>query len=221
MSTELNKENIGEQGIPGPNLHHKHVPKPMQKISSSGNGSSRKFLEVSNKINSKQTKQTLIGKTGFANIVGNKKVPNGKISIFKDEKPSTTDDESQTELTDSDILELESNVQFYKDLAEKRREALDESLKENEELHIENEEQKQKIESLEETIEQSKKIIDMISPCLFEDEEEKEDTEGNNEPPSGSEGVEKVKIKSSEATESSNKRENSEKLESVLEKNDD
>ena len=132
MSSELNKENIGEQGLLGPNQQHKHALKPMQKHSSSGNGSSRKFLEISNKINSKQTKQTLLGKTGFADIVGNKKVSNGKISIFKDEKISTTDDESQTELTDSDILELESNVQFYKNLAEKRREALDESLKENE-----------------------------------------------------------------------------------------
>ena len=220
MSTELNKENIAEQELLGPNQQHKHGLKPMQKNSSSGNGASRKFLEVSNKISSKQTKQPLFGKTGFGNIVGNKKAPNGKISIFKDEKPSTTDDESQTELTDSDILELESNVQFYKDLAEKRREALDESLKENEELHIENEEQKQKIESLEETIEQTKKIIDMISPCLFEDEEGKEDTEGNNEPPSGSESDEKVKIDSSEANESSNKKENSENLESALEKND-
>ena len=87
MSTELNKENVGEQGLLGPNQQHKHGLKPMQKNSSSGNGSSRKFLEVSNKITSKQIKQPLFGKTGFADIVGKKKVSSGKISIFKDNSP--------------------------------------------------------------------------------------------------------------------------------------
>merc|ERR1711955_80669 len=70
----------------------------------------------------------------------------------------------------------EPDTQFYKDLAEKRREALDESLKENEELWIVNEEQKEKVKtleskvhSLEETVEKARKISELLEPYLDND----------------------------------------------------
>ena len=72
---------------------------------------------------------------------------------------------------------ISPDVTFYKDLAEKRREALNESLKENEELHIENEllkceneELKETKLSLEETVEKARKIMDLIEPCLSDDD---------------------------------------------------
>merc|ERR1712150_444246 len=76
---------------------------------------------------------------------------------------------TQTTLAGSDVLKfgkiLQPDVQFYKDLAEKRREALNESLNENEKLWIENKEHKEevkflkdRIHSLEETVEKARKI---------------------------------------------------------------
>merc|ERR1712150_90270 len=83
----------------------------------------------------------------------------------------------QTKLAGSDVLDFEKmlqpDVQFYKDLAEKRREALNESLNENEKLWIENEEQKEEVKllkdrvhSLEETVEKARKISELLEPYL-------------------------------------------------------
>jgi len=87
---------------------------------------------------------------------------------------------TQTKLSWNDLLDdkamNEPDTQFYKDLAEKRREALNESLKENEELWIENEEQKEKVKtletkvhSLEETVEKARKISEILEPYLDDD----------------------------------------------------
>ena len=116
-----------------------------------------------------------------------------KFKIHEDpnSKPTTTkttsqQKETQTKLTGPDLMDftemVSPDVTFYKDLAEKRREALNESLKENEELHIENgllkcenEELKETKLSLEETVEKARKIMDLIEPCLNDDDSEEQD----------------------------------------------
>ena len=67
---------------------------------------------------------------------------------------------------------LSPDVEFYKNLAEARREALDESLNQNEELWVENEELKERVASLEETVEKARKITEMIEPYLNDDSNE-------------------------------------------------
>jgi len=159
------------------------------------------FKKVENKPN------TLIGRTSggflklFANEKSNNKITGKTVKIFEDasnteKRPvSKTSCEpkpqelastcTQTNLTGNDILDfektIEPEVQFYKDLAEKRREALNESLKENEELWIENEEQKEKVKtledkvhSLEETVEKARKLSELLEPYLDAEVEGKE-----------------------------------------------
>merc|ERR1712150_259098 len=86
---------------------------------------------------------------------------------------------TQTTLAGSDVLKfgkiLQPDVQFYKDLAEKRREALNESLNENEKLWIENKEHKEEVKilkdrvhSLEETVEKARKITGELNIELLE-----------------------------------------------------
>ena len=114
--------------------------------------------------------------------------PSSKSSSSKKDavtKSTSQHQGTQTKLTGPDLMDftemVSPDVTFYKDLAEKRREALDESLKENEELHIENEllkcqkqEQKETILSLEETVEKARKIMDLIEPCLSDDNSEEQ-----------------------------------------------
>merc|ERR1712150_131349 len=80
---------------------------------------------------------------------------------------------TQTTLAGSDVLKfgkiLQPDVQFYKDLAEKRREAL------NERLRIENKEHKEEVKilkdrvhSLEETVEKARKITGELNIELLE-----------------------------------------------------
>ena len=108
--------------------------------------------------------------------------PNSKAAITK---TTSQQKETQTKLTGPDLMDftemVSPDVTFYKDLAEKRREALDESLKENEELHIENEllrceneELKETNLSLEETVEKARKIMDLIEPCLSDDDSDEQ-----------------------------------------------
>ena len=114
--------------------------------------------------------------------------PNSKSSSTKKDavtKSTSQHQGTQTKLTGLDLMDfsemISPDVTFYKDLAEKRREALNESLKENEELHIENElikckyeEQKETILSLEETVEKARKIMDLIEPCLSDDDSDEQ-----------------------------------------------
>ena len=100
--------------------------------------------------------------------------------------PTKNQAATQTQLTGSDLTEFQNmvspDVQHYKDLAEARREALNESLKENEELFIEKEEYKEKVDylekrvlSLEETVEKARKITEMIEPYLNSNEDDEDD----------------------------------------------
>ena len=248
MSTELNKENLGDQGLLGSNQPHKHEPKLSQKQHANlpAAGLLRKPLKESNQI---KPKPILGQNAGFKNI---KKGSKETIEIFQDPIASITEEtkkgnstkESQTKLTGSDLDDFQAmvspDVEFYKDLAEKRRDALNESIKENEELHIENEEQKEKIEelniknekktekidhleekvaSLEQTVENARKIIDMISPCLLEEEEEKVEKEVD-ENIENSEDLKSATKEVSEPKEGSKDEDNDEKFESELNTND-
>ena len=248
MSTELNKENLGDQGLLGSIQPHKYEPKLSLKKHKNlpATELSRKPLKESNQI---KPKPILGENAGFKNI---KKGSKEKTFIFQDPKESITQEskkenstkESQTKLTGSDLDDFQAmispDVEFYKDLAEKRRDALNESIKENEELHIENEEQKEKIEelninnekktekidhleekvaSLEQTVENTRKIIDMISPCLLEDEEEKVEKEVD-ENIENSEDLKSATKEVSEPKECSKKEDNDEKFGSENKTND-
>ena len=133
--------------------------------------------------------------------------PNSKSSSTKKDavtKSTSQHQGTQTKVTGPDLMDfsemISPDVTFYKDLAEKRREALNESLKENEELHIEyellkcqNEEQKETILSLEETVEKARKIMDLIEPCLTDDdcEEQNEISPPSDDAKSESDNIEK------------------------------
>ena len=133
--------------------------------------------------------------------------PSSKLSSTKNDvvtKSISQHQGTQTKLTGPDLMDftemVSPDVTFYKDLAEKRREALNESLKENEELHIEkellkcqNEEQKETILSLEETVEKARKIMELIEPCLTDDdcEEQNEISPPSDDAKSKSDNIEK------------------------------
>lgn len=164
----------------------------------------------------KATSSNLIGReAGFDKYFApekSKKTGEKGFKIYQDSQTESSTSSSskvlktchtQTKLTGKDLFDLQSAVtpdaEYYKELAEKRREALNESLKENEELWIENQEQSQKLEeqsqqleeqsqqleehsqknayleekvvSLEETVEKARKITEMIGPYLDEEAE--------------------------------------------------
>jgi len=159
-----------------------------------------------NKAKSGQQKQSsLIGSKGFLQISkdakSNKSGGGGSLFVFKDENADVKVTKNspaksihahvQTVLSGDYGSVIDADVAFYKELAEKRREALDESLKENEslvmendELRLENAELKSENESLQESVEKARKITDMLAPILAnsddeDEEEEKEDTESD------------------------------------------
>ena len=211
MSTELNKETVGEKGIIGsiqhPKLSAKANSNKKDHVTLPSSDSSRKLKLNNDNIPNKPK----LFENGFQGIS-----KNPGITIFQDksvlekekkETPKiipTKNQRSQTELTGPDLVEFQStispDVEFYKELAEKRREALNESLKENEELHIENElikckyeEQKETILSLEETVEKARKIMELIEPCLTDDdcEEQNEISPPSDDAKSESDNTEK------------------------------
>lgn len=175
-------------------------------ISSNKNRKTLQILQEKNdkKAGNKKTigSNTLISREsgGFAKIfakpekASNKCVGKG-FKIYEDEDKGVVSTSSsqtlaisktflsactQTKLTGNDLIDLQSTIQpgaeFYKELAEKRREALDESLNENERLWIENEEQREtvktleeKVSSLEDTVEKARKITEILEPYLNED----------------------------------------------------
>ena len=161
-----------------------------QKIKSSNPSGPRKPLKVVN------------NKDGFSSISkdcqssvhifkDSEKETVGKVSNRKDKQepkksPTKNQAATQTQLTGSDLIDFQKMVspdaQYYKDLAEARREALNDSLKENEELFIEKEEYKEKVQyleekvsSLEETVEKARKITEMIKPYLNDNEEDEDE----------------------------------------------
>ena len=199
---------------------------PVKTMTSATNAGGRKTLKVlqekagKNPSNAQsQTKATssnLIGReAGFDKYFApekSKKTGEKGFKIYQDSQiESSTSSSSkvlktchtQTKLTGKDLFDLQAAVtpdaEYYKELAEKRREALNESLKENEELWIENQEQSQKLEeqsqqldeqsqrleeqsqknayleekvvSLEETVEKARKITELIGPYLGEEAE--------------------------------------------------
>jgi len=160
-----------------------------------------------------QKQSSLIGSKGFLQI--SKDAKSGKsggggggggLFVFKDENvdvkatknspaKSITHAHVQTVLSGDYGSVVDGDVAFYKELAEKRREALDESLKENEslvmendELRLENAELKSENVSLQESVEKARKITDMLAPILAdsddeaEEEEKKEGTESDEAP---------------------------------------
>jgi hypothetical protein len=177
-----NKENVGEDKF------SQKLVATKQNVKSSNSSGTRKPLNVFNK------------KDGFSNISKDRQKG---VPIFKDSEketsgklpkeepkksPTKNEATTQTQLTGSDLIDYQQMVspdtQYYKDLAEARREALDESLKENEELFIEKEEYKEKnqyleekVLSLEETVEKARKITEMIEPYLNDNEEDKDEDE--------------------------------------------
>ena len=231
MSTELNKENVGEKGIIGsiqhPKLSTKANSNKKDHVTLPSSDSSRKLKLNNDNIPNKPK----LFENGFQGISKNPgiKIFQDKSVLEKEKKETpkiipTKNQRSQTELTGPDLVEFQStispDVKFYKELAEKRREALNESLKENEELHIENEEQKEEIESLKQSVEKAKKIIDLISPCLFEEENDEDNKEADKDNSSGSENLEESIKDASEETEALKKEDNGDGHKVELEGND-
>ena len=120
---------------------------------------------------------SLIGKSGFLQIAKESK---GKpLTVFEDKKGVDKSIKSvhvQTERSGDHGSVTDQDLVYFKDLAEKRREALDESLKENEslvtendELKLENTDLKSKNESLRRSVEKAQKVMDMlgVSPQRF------------------------------------------------------
>ena len=95
-----------------------------------------------------------------------------------------------------------------------------------EKLNIKNEKKTEKIDhleekvaSLEQTVENARKIIDMISPCLLEDEEEKVEKEVD-ENATNSEDYKSDTKEASEPKDGTKEEDNDEKFESELKTND-
>ena len=239
MSTELNKENVGEKEIIGFVQHQKHGIKEVSNkkdLAAFSSGGLRKPLGKLNNDNKPGDVNQFFGQgEGFKNIC---KSSTDKTQIYKDkivptkekkETPKinpTKNQRSQTELSGQDLVDFQNtispDVEFYKELAEKRREALNESLKENEELHIENEEQKEEIETLKQSVEKAKKIIDLISPCLFEEDNDEGDKEAGKDTDdhANSENLEKDIKDSCDKTDSLEKEDNCDGLKGESEGND-
>ena len=128
-------------------------------------------------------------KSGFENCFGNNtgkstappkihqdlliKIPSGESTDLPKKCHQMTQTLTTTGSDSSSSLVSSSsdNESFYKELAERRREALNESLKENEEIWLELEAKnekigdlEEKIVSLEETVEKARKVSEMIAP---------------------------------------------------------
>jgi len=164
-----------------------------------------------NKSGGQQKQSSLIGSKGFLQISkdakSGKSGGNGGLFVFKDENVGVkTKKDSPAKLIHTHVQTVvsgdygsvtDADVAFYKELAEKRREALDESLKENEslvmendELRLENAELQSENKSLQESVEKARKITDMLAPILAnsddedDDEDEKEEVTESSDAPS-------------------------------------
>ena len=168
---------------------------PVKTMTSATNAGGRKTLKVlqekagKNPSNAQsQTKATssnLIGReAGFDKYFApekSKKTGEKGFKIYQDSQTESSTSSSskvlktchtQTKLTGKDLFDLQAAVtpdaEYYKELAEKRREALNESLKENEELWIENQEQSQKLEEQSQQLEEQSQQLEEKSQRLEE-----------------------------------------------------
>jgi len=141
--------------------------------------------------------QSLFGFKGFAQIskeASNKKAfdvfsdENAVSSGSADQKPDNLQHRhSQTDITgDYASVVGDGDLAFYKELAERRREALNDSLKENESLVSENAELKcrnyeldNENQSLLESVEKANRLAEMLEP-LFSNADEEEKEEGSS-----------------------------------------
>lgn len=143
--------------------------------------------------------QSLFGFKGFAQI--SKESSNKKaFDVFSDENAVSTPDSdkkqdnfshrhSQTDITgDYASVVSDGDLAFYKELAERRREALNDSLKENESLVAENSELKHRNyeldsenQSLLESVEKANRLAEMLEP-LFSNTDETEDNSTSDSP---------------------------------------
>lgn len=129
---------------------------------------------------------------------------------------------SQSELTDKSDVESQTNEGeeymyapeindsgYWRDLAERRREALDESLHENESLHHENFDLKEEVESLKKSLAEAEQLADIVKELLNEQHQEleKKKEEEEENPATAAESV----LDDSPDEEEEKKKENPEK----------
>jgi len=186
MSRDL--KSVGKKASSGAVLHERTGSQLNRKPSLS--------TSSSKKTDPKQ--QSLFGFKGFGQI---SKESSKTFDVFNDENKSTKsevtadkpDEKSgdvQNRLVQTDItgdytsVTGHGDLAFYKELAERRREALNDSLKENESLCMENTELKaenfdlkNKNESLLESVEKANRLAEMLEPLFSKTDDDEENSE--------------------------------------------
>jgi len=160
--------------------------------------------KTSTPTSSGKKQQSLFGFKGFAQI---SKESNKTFSVFNDENAvsksdkksdNLTDRDSQTDITgDYASVVGDGDLAFYKELAERRREALNDSLKENESLVSENAELRHRNyelnnenQSLQESVEKANNLAKMLEPLFSNIDDDGEDsTSGSPEEAGEGDGV--------------------------------
>jgi len=158
--------------------------------------------KTSTPTSSGKKQQSLFGFKGFAQI---SKESNKTFSVFNDENAvsksakksdNLTDRDSQTDITgDYASVVGDGDLAFYKELAERRREALNDSLKENESLVSENAELRHRNyelnnenQSLQESVEKANNLAKMLEPLFSNiDGDDEDSTSGSPEEEAGQE----------------------------------
>lgn len=167
-----------------------------ENISSNNVKGTNKLVDLTrkNRQENRKTLQTLQYSTG-APISPIRKIvkPQKKNLIEKGQKPITVfvdpprkkldDKASQTEKTNrngvdaDDLMSDEVSESYWKELAEERRKALNESLHENEQLHKEVSELKEENEKLSKVAGQAEYFANVLKDVLGADDDEEEDKE--------------------------------------------
>ncbi|XP_072170204.1 uncharacterized protein [Diadema setosum] len=200
MSAEssVTKTAVGLQGT------GRAVTRKAKKFSESmSSPSRRKSLQLLQPVAGSQTK--LVGSDGFIRLTNqSSRSPKRKLgsdgkseprkifrpdagknfTIFEDKSSLSSSPASSPENETVEMLTRDTPTESYwKELAEERREALEDALKENEELHVENSRLKEENEKLKVMADQAEYLADVVETLIGKSSEESESTEESDQPP--------------------------------------
>ncbi|XP_071491791.1 uncharacterized protein [Diadema antillarum] len=202
MSAEgsVTKAPVGLQGA------GRAVTRKAKKFSESvSSPSRRKSLQLLQPVAGSQTK--LVGSDGFIRLTNQasrspkrKLCSDGKseprkvfrpdagknFTIFEDKSSSSSSPASSPENETVEMLTRDTPTESYwKELAEERREALEDALKENEELHVENSRLKEENEKLQVMADQAEYLADVVETLIGKSSEESEGADESDRSPDG------------------------------------
>jgi len=164
---------VGRQESSGPTLIKGVPPSPIPKtpVARTGSGSTKKKLPVlSSPPSPPKVTSTPLSSSSHKGGQNNQKLKDGGNSNGGNASPTLCDKEVQTEHPDLALITGdEPPPEYWKQLAETRRQALEDTLSENEKLHKRIEELEEENKAMDEMVQQAKSMAELINSLAEDD----------------------------------------------------